>query len=385
MSMQRSEQILVLPSNVASHASNRHNDYITQLKMPLSFEDREQYECGLLDFFGSFNLANERVDREDARFYIGSQEYNIKPKLYKKQNDILEAVNKELKNNIVQLPLSCWKENDETLTIGCNLSDQYFKLGTYLQLRLGISNRRKTYYHDRAFNNFAIISCKDRDYLDTEPVKQRLQGSKMYINEVIFLYLVKSEGNTHLTAQTYIQNQLEKGWSNPTIKGVFQIMKFGQAKQKFRIFFIAEKPVNVRFDKSLHDFYLSNPSVFDIPTTKQDFFIYETPVVQKKVDMKKLNEALNNKVVYIYTDFIRFGYTGDSLSPLLRAIPVNINKSPEIHFTPQNILYLPINKTFLDSIRIFIKDSRGNDIKFARGPNSGVTVVLSIRKRGDNK
>ena len=89
--------------------------------------------------------------------------------------------------------------------------------------------------------------------------------------------------------------------------------------------------------------------------------------------------------IYIYTDFIRFGYTGDSMSPLLRAIPVNINKSPEIHFTPQNILYLPINKTFLDSIRIFIKDSRGNDIKFARGPNSGVTVVLSIRKRGDNK
>ena len=376
------EQILVLPSNVSNSNQlhdNTHSDFTTILKVPLQFPNKENYEVALLDFFGTFKLADEEISGEDAQFSIGQQIYNIRSKIYKKQNDILSAMNRSLKRDLLKLPLSCWKEG-ERIVVGLKLDENFLNLSGYLQLRLGVSNANKTYYHDRNMRNIPIFFIIEREYPADSDERQFLSKERFYINDRMFLHLFPSAENPK-TQYEYITNQIKYKWPHFFIEAHYLIINYAVKQKEFRLFLSLKEELYTRQTELLQKYIIKNSSDFAFPHLKEDYPVYETPIVQKKVDMKGLNSALKDKTIYIYTDILRYSIVGDSLSPLLRAFPINTSQNQLIHFTPSNAIYLPLEKSFLDTVRISIRDQRGKHINFSKGPHSSVTVVISIRKK----
>ena len=241
MALVSEEQILVLPSNVengGNFSSNTHSDYTTILKRPITYPNKSEYSVGLIDFIGQFRLADNEIFGDDSHFSIGKKSYQIKPKIYKKQNDIIKAMNRALKREIISLPLSCWEEEETNkLVIGCQLNEFYFKLSDYLQIRLGISNRNRVYHHDKPFQAIPLFSFSDSEYSDESHERMVLSRAKLYINDMIFLHIFTPSGYDKSRID-YINNQLRYKWVNFSLKGIFSILLYASAQTDFRIFFL---------------------------------------------------------------------------------------------------------------------------------------------------
>lgn len=70
--------------------------------------------------------------------------------------------------------------------------------------------------------------------------------------------------------------------------------------------------------------------------------------------------------VYIYCDIVEQVIVGDSLAPLLKAIPV-ITQKNFVHCIFENYTYVPIQKKDFDTIQIELYDDFGREIKFESG------------------
>lgn len=88
--------------------------------------------------------------------------------------------------------------------------------------------------------------------------------------------------------------------------------------------------------------------------------------------------------LFVYTDIVRTSIVGDSKSNLLRIINYdqtyaikNITKSSI--FNP--LLFIPVNKHYIDNISIKIRDYSGNPVQFL----SGQVIVILVFKQTDCK
>lgn len=79
----------------------------------------------------------------------------------------------------------------------------------------------------------------------------------------------------------------------------------------------------------------------------------------------------NTYTLYVYTDIISPQIVGDGEVSLLRTVdyPNNTsdNRPQVISHTYQDPHYVPVNKTYVDTIKIDIRDSAGNKIPFLTG------------------
>lgn len=83
--------------------------------------------------------------------------------------------------------------------------------------------------------------------------------------------------------------------------------------------------------------------------------------------------SLSNKItsIFIYSDIIKYQVVGDTLSPLLRVIPVNkdrdIRNQGNITIQFDNPHFLPISRYLIESIHIDLRTDTGQYVPFTSG------------------
>lgn len=84
--------------------------------------------------------------------------------------------------------------------------------------------------------------------------------------------------------------------------------------------------------------------------------------------------------MYVLSDISEAHITGDFQTPLLRVVPVEIDRYQYGCMRLQTFphpKYIPLLKTTFDTIEILIKDEKGNDLSFNRGT---LTVTLHFKR-----
>ena len=82
--------------------------------------------------------------------------------------------------------------------------------------------------------------------------------------------------------------------------------------------------------------------------------------------------------IYVYTDVVESRIVGDSVAPLLRALPVGGRHGETVSDRFTNIHYVPLLYSHFKSIEIDIRDDIGRRVPFEYGR---VTVTLHFRRR----
>ena len=82
--------------------------------------------------------------------------------------------------------------------------------------------------------------------------------------------------------------------------------------------------------------------------------------------------------IYVYTDVVESRIVGDSVAPLLRALPVGGSHGETVSDRFTNIHYVPLLYSHFKSIEIDIRDDIGRRVPFEYGR---VTVTLHFRRR----
>ena len=82
--------------------------------------------------------------------------------------------------------------------------------------------------------------------------------------------------------------------------------------------------------------------------------------------------------IYVYTDVVESRIVGDSVAPLLRALPVGGRHGETVSDKFTNIHYVPLLYSHFKSIEIDIRDDIGRRVPFEYGR---VTVTLHFRRR----
>lgn len=88
-------------------------------------------------------------------------------------------------------------------------------------------------------------------------------------------------------------------------------------------------------------------------------------------------------LMYVYTDIIENTMVGDYSVPLLRTVPIPGLEGSDAQklYTPNQLQYYKVNTNRLDVIRIYITNSRGDNLPFTRGM---LNVTLRFRRVGDS-
>ena len=82
--------------------------------------------------------------------------------------------------------------------------------------------------------------------------------------------------------------------------------------------------------------------------------------------------------IYVYTDVVESRIVGDSVAPLLRALPVGGSHGETVSDRFTNIHYVPLLYSHFKSIEMDIRDDTGRRVPFEYGR---VTVTLHFRRR----
>lgn len=69
--------------------------------------------------------------------------------------------------------------------------------------------------------------------------------------------------------------------------------------------------------------------------------------------------------LYVYSDIIKPQHVGNTLAPLLEIVPVQGVPGQRMHYSFGQLTYLPVNRTYIDSISIEIRDEYGNYVAFS--------------------
>ena len=93
-------------------------------------------------------------------------------------------------------------------------------------------------------------------------------------------------------------------------------------------------------------------------------------------DVVNMNRGFDT--IYVYTDVVESRIVGDSVAPLLRALPVGGIHGATVSNRFTNIHYVPLLYSHFKSIEMDIRDDTGRRVPFEYGR---VTVTLHFRRR----
>ena len=100
------------------------------------------------------------------------------------------------------------------------------------------------------------------------------------------------------------------------------------------------------------------------------------PLCKEAEDGVSMTRGFN--AIYVYTDVVESRIVGDSLAPLLRALPVRGSHGATVSDRFTNIHYVPLLYSHFKSIEMDIRDDTGRRVPFEYGR---VTVTLHFRRR----
>ena len=86
----------------------------------------------------------------------------------------------------------------------------------------------------------------------------------------------------------------------------------------------------------------------------------------------------NIHALYVYADIVEPQHVGDVMAPLIGYVNVTGKPGDRMSHTCNPPIYLPVDKSYIDVIRIRITDERGNDVRF---PDLLEHVVLRLHFR----
>ena len=129
----------------------------------------------------------------------------------------------------------------------------------------------------------------------------------------------------------------------------------------------------INLDKELHEILGFDSNAF--------------PIVVKngyKLELKNNGFALNNfdlgwfNLIYIYTDIVKESYCGDTKANLLKVFSRKYSKNHIVPYHFNNLLYLPLRVSEINSIRILCADSFGETLTYLSGHISLTLVIRPI-------
>jgi hypothetical protein len=82
--------------------------------------------------------------------------------------------------------------------------------------------------------------------------------------------------------------------------------------------------------------------------------------------------------LYVYCDLVKAQHVGDTLAPLLEIVPVQGIPGQRVHYSVSQLSYLPVNRSFVESINIEICDEYGTHVIF---PDDVENVICRLRFR----
>ena len=82
--------------------------------------------------------------------------------------------------------------------------------------------------------------------------------------------------------------------------------------------------------------------------------------------------------LYLYTDIVESRIVGDTLAPLLRALPISGRHGDRVSTRFTNVHYVPLLRSNFNSIEVDIRNDMGRRVPFEYGR---VTVTLHFRRR----
>ena len=104
----------------------------------------------------------------------------------------------------------------------------------------------------------------------------------------------------------------------------------------------------------------------------------DAPYPFRKVAEYVVNMNRGFDTIYVYTDVVESRIVGDSVAPLLRALPVGGIHGATVSNRFTNIHYVPLLYSHFKSIEMDIRDDIGRRVPFEYGR---VTVTLHFRRR----
>ena len=104
----------------------------------------------------------------------------------------------------------------------------------------------------------------------------------------------------------------------------------------------------------------------------------DAPYPFRKEAEDVMNMTRGFDTIYVYTDVVESRIVGDSLAPLLQALPVGGIHGATVYDRFTNIHYVPLLYSHFKSIEMDITDDTGRRVPFEYGR---VTVTLHFRRR----
>ena len=105
----------------------------------------------------------------------------------------------------------------------------------------------------------------------------------------------------------------------------------------------------------------------------------ESSTIQVNRDYRFPNNLNLINYILVFTDFIENQYFGDVTSPILKIVPVKSHEDKQLVSFFNNLHYVTVRTSLLNSINITLRDMKGNKIQF-EDPFMFVIVKLHFRK-----
>ena len=96
--------------------------------------------------------------------------------------------------------------------------------------------------------------------------------------------------------------------------------------------------------------------------------------------MKESLHVFYPKLKFVYTNIIENQHVGSQMVRLLRILNVNDSNNNSLSKTFDFPHYLSLDTNYVENIRMYVKDSVGNKIKFS-DPHSRVVYKLHFRAK----
>ena len=85
--------------------------------------------------------------------------------------------------------------------------------------------------------------------------------------------------------------------------------------------------------------------------------------------------------VYVYGDIVESQHVGDTMAPLLAYVDVDKSLGERVGHVCNPLVYLPVCRTYIDSISIRICDENGNKVPFPDDVENVVVRLLFRRQK----
>jgi hypothetical protein len=162
-------------------------------------------------------------------------------------------------------------------------------------------------------------------------------------------------------------------------------IEYHKIARRLMIKFQEDKVLAITFCPELYHILGGDPKLIKVKN--------EIPAVTGNLDFAKyfrfpveMNQGLN--LIFVYSDVVEYNVVGHTSVPLLRVIPFKVDSATSadeeggntyhIHREFVHPHYLPVSKSYFDTVNITIKGDLGQNIPFTQGK---VTVKLHFRKR----